>query len=150
MSRKFIISEQERNNILKLHKLLNESYGDKVEFNNLEVGKYYALSVYDNRVSIWTTVFIKKIENEKVTTDWVSYGDGRIVEDSDLKKDDFDNKTYEISKDDFDNLLSKKINVNDIEEKIKNYNTSNNTTTTTTTVNSLGCLKGDCQNGEVN
>jgi len=148
MSRKFIISEQERNNILKLHKLLNESYSDKVEFNNLEVGKYYALSVYDNRVSIWTTVFIKKIENEKVTTDWVSYGDGRIVEDSDLKKDDFDNKTYEISKDDFDNLLSKKINVNDIEEKIKNYNTSNNTTTTTTTVNSLGCLKGDCQNGE--
>ena len=64
MSRKFIISEQERNNILKLHKLLNESYGDKVAFNNLEVGKYYALSSIPSRVSIWTIVFIKKIENE--------------------------------------------------------------------------------------
>ena len=50
MSRKFIISEQERNNILKLHKLLNESYGDKVEFNNLEVGKYYAVYLYSDRI----------------------------------------------------------------------------------------------------
>ena len=46
MSRKFIISEQERNNILKLHKLLNESVGDMVNFDNLEVGKYYVSKGY--------------------------------------------------------------------------------------------------------
>lgn len=150
MSRKFIISEQERSNILKLHKLLNESYGDKVAFNNLEVGKYYALSSIPKRVSIWTIVLIKKIENEKVTVDWVSVDDTELelFKDSNFEKDNFDNKTYEISKDDYDNLVSKKITLKDITEKIKKYNTSNNTTTTTTTVNSLGCLNGDCQNGE--
>ena len=65
MSRKFIISEQERNNILKLHKLLNESYGDKVEFNNLEVGKYYAAYLYSDSTHL--LVFIEKIENKEVT-----------------------------------------------------------------------------------
>ena len=63
--------------------------------------------------------------------------------------DVYSNKFIEISKDDYDNLSSKKITLEDIEEKIKNNNTSNNTTTTTTTtVNSLGCLNGDCENGE--
>ncbi len=66
MSRKFIISEQERNNILKLHKLLNESYGDKVAFNNLEVGKYYAY-FNDNSINVWGLIFIKKIENAEFT-----------------------------------------------------------------------------------
>jgi hypothetical protein len=127
MSRKFIISEQERNNILKLHKLLNESYGDKVEFNNLEVGKYYARSVYDYKVLIYSLVFIKKIENEVVTVDCL-FDVGSFYEGN-LTKDDFDKKTYEISKDDFDNFVSKKITLKDIEEKIKNNNTSNNTTT---------------------
>lgn len=148
MSRKFIISEQERNNILKLHKLLNESYGDKVEFNNLEVGKYYAVYLYSDRIHF--LVFIEKIENTEVTFRGVD-SDRNDYEFTTTEKewnDVYSNKFIEISKDDYDNLSSKKITLKDIEEKIKNNNTSNNTTTTTTTtVNSLGC-KGDCQNGD--
>ena len=155
MSRKFIISEQERNNILKLHKLLNESYGDKVAFNNLEVGKYYAY-FNDNSINVWGLIFIKKIENAEFTVRNVDKYDNDVeytLTEEDWTENMTKEKFVEISKDDYDNFVSKKITLDDIEEKIKNYNTSNNTTTTTTTttttsVNSLGCLKGDCQNGE--
>jgi hypothetical protein len=143
MSRKFIISEQERNNILKLHKLLNESVGDMVNFDNLEVGKYYVSKKYV--VNIISTevddtaykLYLYDLSNKKFITN------GNTVKYYTFFKKDFHRygtKFKEITKEDYDKLVAGLVSVKDF--------LPDELTTTTTTVNSLDCLKGDCENGE--
>ena len=140
MSRKFIISEQERNNILKLHKLLNESVGDMVNFDNLEAGKYYVSKGYV--VNIISTIvddtayklYLYDLSNKKFITN------GNTVKYYTFFKKDFHRygtKFKEITKEDYDKLVAGSVLVKDFLPDEP-----------TTTVNSLGCLEGGCQNGE--
>ena len=143
MSRKFIISEQERNNILKLHKLLNESYGDMVNFDNLEAGKYYVSKGYV--VNIISTevddtaykLYLYDLSNKKFITN-----NNTVKYYTFFKKDfhRYGTKFKEITKEDYDKLVAGLVSVKDF--------LPDELTTTTTSVNSLDCLNGDCQNGE--